>query len=268
MRVDPILLEQARREADVFRGAVGHQQGACRESGCADQPAGDDRAPAPRGHIEKEKRERKEFEADGGREEDARGDCSVAHAPRRERQSQRDEIHVAERHLEYEAQEEHVAGGGPRPPRSWKRTDERDADGHRDRELDADPDSQRDGVRQEREGDEHDGDDREVPKLVGQPEDRRRVGIELRAAQQVASREPVRVEVVSGWERARHDHRGKRCKDQDDDTRGPDEASRAHGSVGTFDGPRWRTKNSSVSRMISRERSSSSRVSKPCCPVG
>ena len=219
MRVDPILLEQARREADVFRGAVGHQQGACRESGCADQPAGDDRAPAPRGHIEKEKRERKEFEADGGREEDARGDCSVAHAPRRERQSQRDEIHVAERHLEDEAQEEHVAGGGPRPPRRWKRTDECDADGRRDSELNADPDRQRVGVRQKRERYEHDGDDREISKLVGQPEDRPGVGIQGLPAQQIASREPVRVKVVSRGKRARHDQRGKRREHQNDDAR-------------------------------------------------
>src|SRR5206468_10708279 len=105
-----------RSKADVLRGAVGHQQGTQRKSRGADGSADEDRAPAARGHVEEEERQRQELEPDGGREEDARGDGAIAKAPCGEREGERDEVHVAERHLEDEAQEEDITGGGPRTP--------------------------------------------------------------------------------------------------------------------------------------------------------
>ena len=116
MRVDPVLLEKPRREADVLRGAIGHHEGADSESCGSDQTPGHDWSPPARRDIEEEKRERQELEADGRGQKQSRGKRTVAEAPRGEREAEREEIHVAEGHLEHEAEEEDVARSGPRPP--------------------------------------------------------------------------------------------------------------------------------------------------------
>src|SRR5439155_605225 len=165
----------------------------------SDQTSGHDRAPPARRDIEEEKREGQELEADGQGQEQSRRKRTVAEAPRGEREAEREEVHVAERHLEYEAEKEDIARSGPRPPEQRRRR----------------PPTRRAAARS----------------CLGRL--RRRV--------------PAPAEL----------HVGPLTLPQARERR-----------VARTYLLRWRTKNSSASRMISRERSSSSRVSKPCCPVG
>ena len=135
MRVDPVLLEEARSEPNVLTRAVGHQQSPNGDGRAADESADEHGAPTARGHIEQEEGEGQELEPNGGGEEDARRNGPIAKAPRRERQGERDEVHVAERHLEDQTQEKDVAGRSPRTPRHRERPDESDANGRADCDL-------------------------------------------------------------------------------------------------------------------------------------
>src|SRR5439155_6406586 len=185
VRVDPVLLEEPWREADVLRGAIGHHQSADGESCNADQPPGHDRTPAARRDIEEEERERQELEADGRGQEQSRRKRTVAEAPRGERQAEREEIRVAEGHLEYEAEKEDVARSGPRPPERRKLADERDPHRGGGGDLQDRPDRERDRVRQEGERNEEDGDDRQIAELIGQAEDRVGARVKRRAVQEM-----------------------------------------------------------------------------------
>ena len=160
VRVDPVLLEQSRREAHVLRDAIGHRERTGGESCDADQPSGQHGAPPARCDIEEEQRERQELESYGRRQEQARRERAIAEAPRREREAEREEIHVAERDLEDEAEEEDVTRGRPRPPQRREPADERDAHRRSGRDLQHDPDRKRHRVRQKRERYEEDRDDR------------------------------------------------------------------------------------------------------------
>src|SRR5438132_9840279 len=225
VRVDPILLEEPRSKADVVRGAVGHQEGADGECRGSDQTSGYDWAPTARRDIEEEKRERQELEADGRGQEQSPRKRTVAEAPRGEREAEREEIHVAEGHLEYEAEKEDVARSGPRAPERRKLADERDPHRGGGRDLQGGPDRERDRVGQNRERNEKESDDRQIAELVGQAEDRVGAGIKRPAVQEMLPGEPVRAEVVSGRKCAGNYDRGAEREHSHDDARGPDDAA-------------------------------------------
>src|SRR5439155_23922959 len=111
-------------------------------------------------------------ETDGRGQEQSRRKRTVAEAPRGERQAEREEIHVAEGHLEYEAEKEDVARSGPRPPERRELADEREPHRGGGGDLQDRPERERDRVRQERERNEEDGHARQIAELNAQGEDR------------------------------------------------------------------------------------------------
>src|SRR5439155_15277809 len=152
--VDPVLLEDPRREANVFGRAVGQRERARDQGGRADRRPGRDRPPPSRRHIKKEEVEGQELEPDGGREEDARREGPRPQTPGGESEGERDEVHVPEGHFEDEGQEEDVAGRSPGPPGGREWAYEGDADRRGDRNLQRGTEREDGVVGQERERNE------------------------------------------------------------------------------------------------------------------
>ena len=199
----PCRIGVARDERDVVEHRLPHERQGHEQTDDADHDRAEHDGDASGSEIEGQQDRRQELDADRGGERDRGRAQARAPVPCEEREGERDEVEVAERHFEHRRQEEAVARGGPRPERRWQRADERDADRDRQRELYREPEPHERVDREWQRGHERQRDDRQVVELVRCAERCIGRGKDGRAVDEMPRREPVGLRVIAQGQCAR-----------------------------------------------------------------